>query len=298
MCTFYNNVSNAHDDLLGCGDRRFKADFLDDPHFEVYRQGLVTAHRTAIRRGDRMVGQVRDLLIELGQWEDTLLIFSSDHGDAIFEHSVHGHDYVPFDEVVKVPLILSYPRRVKKGQVIPGLAWHLDLFPTILSLAQIPTSLDLHGKDLSEVIAGEAKIPEDRAIHPLLLRPTNRIYLPMRRMTLKGDFKFIPGHRFYGDPEGLLFNLESSPDEVDNLRKSEPETFAELRELSEIFEDSLTPGKPIHQQTHERISWLETTPWNGGRSVPGTCSGDGKAATNPASAGAMGRILAYFSFCT
>jgi arylsulfatase A-like enzyme len=201
-----------------------------------------------------MVGQVRDVLIELGQLEDTLLIVTSDHGDAIFEHSVHGHDYSPYNEVVKVPLFLSYPRKIAGGQVVRGLTWHLDLLPTIFSLAQVPFDPNLRGRDLTPVILQQETIPEDRVIHPLLLRPVKHKHLPMRRMTLKGDFKFVPGHRHYGDPEGLLFDLKSSPDEKDNLRESRPDVFAELRELALDYDGSLTPGEPIHQETKERIS--------------------------------------------
>jgi arylsulfatase A-like enzyme len=254
MCTFYNNVADTHRDVIGCGDRQFKSDFLESEHFDAYREGLVDAHREAIRRGDRMVGQIRDVLIELGQLDDTLLVVTSDHGDAIFEHGVHEHDYLPFDEVVKVPLVLSYPRRVEGGQVIRGLGWHLDLFPTILSLAGIRVDGDLHGMDLSGGLLGDESISDDRAIHPILLRPANRSPMPRRRMTLRGDYKFIEGHRIYGDPEGLLYDVQNSPGEDENLRESMPEVFAELRELALDFEGGLTPGEPIHRETKRPIS--------------------------------------------
>jgi arylsulfatase len=254
MCTFYNLNSPAQGDWLGCGDQGFKPEFLESRHFEIYREGLLEAHREGIRIGDRFVGQLRDTLIELDQLEDTLLIVTSDHGEGMFEHSVHGHGYIPFDEVVKVPLFLSYPRRVSGGQVIEGLSWHLDLFPTILALAGTPFDRNLLGQDLTNVIVDGEAIDADRAIHPALLRPTNRTPLPMRRMTLKGDFKFITGHDLYGDPEGLLFDVKNSPDEEQNLRANRAEVFTELRELALDFDATLTPGEPVHQETREPIS--------------------------------------------
>lgn len=254
MCTFYNNVSESHRDALGCGDRQFKSDFLKSENFEVYREGLIEAHRGAIRRGDRMIGQIRDLLSELGQLEDTLLIVTSDHGDAMFEHSVHEHDYLPYDEVIKVPFVLSYPRRVKGGQVVRGLSWHLDLLPTILSLAHLPYDPDLQGMDLSGTILGGEPIAKDRVIFPILLRPANRSPMPRRRMAIKGDHKFVEGHRLFGDPEGLLFDIKNSPDEDVNLREGKPELFTEFRELALDYDGSLTPGRPLHRETKERIS--------------------------------------------
>lgn len=254
MCTFYNNMREPDFDLIGCGDRRFKGDFLEDPNFESYREGLVVAYRGAIRRGDRMVGQIRDLLIELNQLPDTLLIVTSDHGDGMFEHSLHGHDYLPFDEVVKVPLVLSFPNRFQGGRVVPGLAWHLDLLPTILSIAGIPFDPGLQGEDLSTAMMNDGAGLEDRAIYPLLLRPTNRTHLPMLRMALRGDFKFIEGHHLFGDAEGLLFNVVRSPSESENLRRTDERTFEVYKQLASDYDSSLTPGEPVHQETFEPIS--------------------------------------------
>ena len=254
MCTFYNYNTHHYGDWIGCGDKDIKKDFLESEHFELYRQGLLDAHREVIRQGDRMVGQVRDLLIELGQLEDTLLVVTSDHGEGFFEHALHGHDYVPFDEVVKVPLFLSYPRRIEGGQVVAGLSWHLDLMPTILSLAQVDFDPSLLGEDLSGVLLGTDTIGGDRAIHPVLLRPPGRSQLPMRRMTVQGDHKFIEGSRHYGDAVGLLFDLAASPDEEENLRVAQPQRFASLRRLAADYEGSLTPGEPIHSETRETIS--------------------------------------------
>lgn len=254
MCSFYNLNSPAEGDWLGCGDRTLKNDFLESVHFEAYRDGLIAAHREGIRLGDRMVGQIRDALIESGLYEDTLLIVTSDHGEGMFEHAIHGHDYVPFDEVVRVPMFLAYPRRIPGGRVVEGLTWHLDLYPTILSLAGVPYDEGLLGDDLTPVLTQGERIPEDRAIHPVLLRPPKRAHMPMRRMTFKGDFKFIEGSRHYGDAEGLLFDIARAPDESENLREAKPQVFAELRDLALDYDGSLTPGEPVHLETGERIS--------------------------------------------
>lgn len=265
FCTFYNTMSDSPADFLGCGDRVILDDFLEDPKFEAYKEGFLEGHRGQIAVADRMLlGHVRDLLIELGQWEDTLFVVTSDHGDAIFEHSVHGHDYTPYNEVVKIPLYLSYPRRVPAGRVVHGLTWHLDLLPTILSLAGVPVPSGLHGRDLTPVILGEAEIPADRAIHPVLLRPTNRYPMPMRRMVIRGDYKYIEGHPAYGDPKGMLFDLKTSPGETENLRETKKETFSELEAISREYDASLELGHPRHQETGEEISPLpgEVEPWD------------------------------------
>jgi arylsulfatase A-like enzyme len=254
LCTFYNTLSNHPTDFLGCGDRFILDEFTTSARFAGYRDAMISAHRSEIGRGDTMIGQIRNQLRKSGQLENTLLVVTSDHGDEIFEHGRHGHDYSPYDEVVKVPLFLSYPERLRGGQVIEGLTWHLDLAPTILSLAGLPVPENLRGQDLSKVLSGEKSIAADRAIHPVLLRPANRNFLPMRRMVLQGDFKYIEGHEIYGDPEGLLFDLSASPLESENLREAKPRQFDSLATLSQSYAASLRPGSPIHQTSKRAIS--------------------------------------------
>ena len=254
ICTYYNMLSESHDDFLRCGDRFLMPDFLGNRHFETYRQGLVDSHRASIRRGDRMVAQIRDVLIELDQLDDTLLIVTSDHGDAMYEHSVHEHDYLPFDEVIKIPLVLSFPNQIEGGQIFDELSWHLDLHSTILSLAGVPADAERRGIDLAPVLRGEEAAPTNRAIFPLLLRPANRSPMPAKRIVLRGDYKYIEGHELYGDAEGLLFDMKNAPGETQNLRQSLPERFEELRQLAIDYDGGLTPGDPVHFETRERIS--------------------------------------------
>jgi len=108
------------------------------------------AHITAL---DEDVGRIVDVLSETGQSEDTLLIFTSDHGDMLGSQGVWRKQW-PWDESVLVPLIMRYPalQGDPRGEPTPiGVA---DLMPTILSLAGVAIPEPVEGSDLSGLLLG------------------------------------------------------------------------------------------------------------------------------------------------
>ena len=70
-------------------------------------------YRQRIHRIDNALGRVRTRLEELGLWEDTLFVVTSDHGEAFFEHGQVWHGYVRYQEVLRVPFIVSFPRLLR-----------------------------------------------------------------------------------------------------------------------------------------------------------------------------------------
>ena len=205
---------------------------------------------------DELLARVRDALKQRGQWEDTLLLVFSDHGEAFYEHGRYDHGYIPFDEVVKVPLVISWPRllRHRSRRVVDGLTWHLDLLPTVLSLAGVPAPEGLAGLDLAPILNGDARLPADRSIFPAVLQVANRRPLPLRRLTLSGQQKWIEGDRRFGDAEGLLFDLATDPREQHNLRASQRATAADLAARAQRYDSGLTRHPPRHQDTGQPLS--------------------------------------------
>lgn len=250
-CTLYNQLASSFEAFLGCGDKWLHPNFAKSGHFEADRAALLDAYGASIGRIDRAIDQIRKTLVELGQWEDTLLVVTSDHGEGFFEHGLYMHDYNPYDEVMRVPLVISYPEKLRFAprHRVDGLAWHLDIQPTILGLAGLPAPGHAGGLDLSRVAQGQDEIPSDRAVFPSVLRPANRRARPWRRVVVQGPHKYVEGHQAYGDPKGLLFDLARSPDERKNLWSESPARVAALREDLRSYEQALDPIAPVHQTT-------------------------------------------------
>jgi len=109
------------------------------------------SHITAL---DRNVGRIRSALEELGIADDTILVFTSDHGDMLGSQGAHRKQR-PWDESILVPFVLSYPRRVEAGQRSRTPLNSVDLMPTLLSLCGVDVPAVCEGLDLSHVALGQ-----------------------------------------------------------------------------------------------------------------------------------------------
>lgn len=116
---------------------------------------------------DDQLARLVAALDELGIAEDTILVFTSDHGDMHGSHGVYKKQW-PWDESIKVPFVMRYPRRVPAGSVFDFPLSAIDVMPTVLGLARLPVPGTVEGVDLSPFITGE-RIEAPEAV--LLMNP-------------------------------------------------------------------------------------------------------------------------------
>lgn len=250
-CTLYNQLAQQRNSMLDCGDNRPDSRFTDQPHFEADREAIERSYDERVRHVDHLVKLVRDQLRATGQWEDTLLVVTSDHGDAFYEHGLYRHSFVPFDEALRVPLVISWPRALAdlEQRELDGVVSHLDLLPTLLGLVGVPAPEPRQGRNLAPVIAGEDRIEDDRTVFPGVLRAAQLEQVPLRRVLVGGDRKWIQGHSLFGDAEGYLFDLARDPGERDNLRTERPDEWAALQREARAYDEGLAPARPVDQKT-------------------------------------------------
>jgi arylsulfatase A-like enzyme/4-amino-4-deoxy-L-arabinose transferase-like glycosyltransferase len=250
-CTLFNHLAESHAELLPCGAYLFAEDAASSPHWESDLEALRRSYAERVRLVDSAVGRIRRFLEEREQWADTLLVVTSDHGEAFFEHGLARHDFVPFDEVIRVPLVVSWPAALanRGGTRLVSLAWHLDLFPTLLRLAGVEPPSSGGGVDLSPAILGVEALEPARSVFPFVLHTAHRKQEPGRRVALRRGLKRIDGHGYFGDQAGLLFDLGSDPGEARNLRSERPTEWEELQGLTAEWEQGLRPISPVHQNT-------------------------------------------------
>ncbi|MCA8911255.1 MAG: sulfatase-like hydrolase/transferase [Planctomycetes bacterium] len=117
----------------------------------------------AIRDNDRQVVRLLDELETQGLLENTILIFTSDHGELGGAHQMHGKGSCAYAEQNHVPLIVVHPE-ARGGQRCQALTSHLDMAPTILSMAGVKPSGNLKGHDFSPLLEapGDAGLNELR----------------------------------------------------------------------------------------------------------------------------------------
>jgi len=122
---------------------------------------------------DRHILKVYDKLQSCSFYENTIVLFFSDHGDALGAHGgMHQKWYTAYEEVLRVPMLVSNPVLFPKPKSSDALTSHIDLLPTLLGLADIDEDKaaaglkrnhsevrGLVGRDLSPIIKGDAKEP-------------------------------------------------------------------------------------------------------------------------------------------
>ena len=162
---------------------------------------------------DEKLGQMLDQLDETGLREDTIVIFTSDHGEMMGERGMWFKQCF-WEWSARVPLVISYGRAANNMRIDANSSL-IDLLPTFIDFGGKDTALlrpaiaELAGHSLMPLLTGNASIAADYVIADYLaIGPC----VPCR-MVKKGEYKYIFTH---GHPD-LLFNLEADPDERVNL---------------------------------------------------------------------------------
>ncbi len=165
---------------------------------------------------DVQLGRLLEALEESGQREQTLIIVTSDHGRYVGAHGFDAHNFGAFEEIYRVPLILSGPG-IPRGVEHSALVSLMDLCPTILDQTGSRPIDGLDGRSFSPLLDqscpgdSAARHPEEFAslfaeYHGTRFRLTQRIYW-------EGDWKFV----FNGFDFDELYDLKTDPGETVNL---------------------------------------------------------------------------------
>lgn len=127
------------------------------------------AHSEAL---DKSIGDLLTTLKEMGLDENTLLVFTSDHGEMLGSHGVRPKaKQVPLGESARVPFLLRYPAiHGDSGMLVNTPITTPDIFPTLFGLARLPIPETVEGEDLSPVVREGVEI-EDRAVLYMQLAP-------------------------------------------------------------------------------------------------------------------------------
>jgi arylsulfatase A-like enzyme len=195
---------------------------------------------------DACLGRLLKTLDDSGLREDTVFVFTSDHGDMLGSHG-EIRKQRPWDEAVRVPLLVRYPAAQPKGKAL-GLPVNTpDLMPTLLGLSGIPPPASVQGDDFSALIRGAAE-PED---NPVLIA----CHTPFGEWTREKGGREYRGvrtrrHTYVRDLNGpwLLYDNENDPCQLANLvAKAEHAALqarleGELQKLLNKTKDDFLPG--------------------------------------------------------
>jgi arylsulfatase A-like enzyme len=184
---------------------------------------------------DAQVGRILDALERLALSENTLVIYTTDHGDMCGGHGMIDKHFIMYDDVTRVPLIMRWPGHIAPGSRCDAFVAHaVDLATTFCEAAGVPVPNTFRGRSLLPLMAGN----QDNGRQDIFSTyHGNQFGLFSQRMVRDRRWKYV----WNATAEDELYDLQSDPGELHNLA-TDPQCKAELARLR-----------------HRLVAWMEET---------------------------------------
>ena len=237
---------------------------MPDPDPDKFLEPMRKAYNLEIEYLDRYLGELLAGLRELGVYDNTVILFTADHGEEFYDHEGWWHGQTLYDELIHIPLTVKLPGNTGAGTSLDTFARHIDLAPTLLHLAGLKKSeampgtplLDLEGSFVGSE-PGYVYAEEDFEGNVL---EAVRTY----------DTKLIRAND--ENPRGLepveFYDLVADPGEQDNLagqREVEEAALAKtIDEMAEYIENNAAEPQIMSGSIDEIASELEALGYMGG----------------------------------
>lgn len=180
-------------------------DFTDITEDDMRR--TLAAYYGLITCMDNMIGEVFHTLKELGMYDDTTIIYTSDHGESCGEHGLF-YKQCAYDGSVAVPLIAKGPD-IAKNHVVDTPVSLVDLYPTLLDLYELEVESDRPGKSWMPFFHGKTSYDMDY----VFAEYHGNFFRDSWYMIVKEDYKYV----YYVSQRPSLFNLKDDPQEMFDL---------------------------------------------------------------------------------
>ncbi|MBR4896499.1 MAG: sulfatase-like hydrolase/transferase, partial [Clostridia bacterium] len=184
---------------------------------------IIAQYDAAVAYMDLCISHILQRLKELGCEDDTIVVFTSDHGETLYDHDCYFDHHSIYDNVLVVPFAFKYSKFGYEGHV-DTITQEKDILPTILSLAGIDCGIKFDGRDMTKAVTGEGvrEEPEFYITEATWMRKHGWRTPEWKLMiALEPDFHF--------KPEIELYNLIEDPGELHNIADENPDVVAFLR---------------------------------------------------------------------
>lgn len=180
---------------------------------------MISLYDGNLRMADDAVGKLVDGLRERGRWQNTVILVTSDHGEAFFEHGRHGHNDTLFDEMLHVPFILRLPGGERRPDV--------DTDRLVILSDVVPTILGLLNETPDETVGGIDLLHSPPSSHDRVIFHRHTDGRQFAVHTRKWKAILAPTEQ----RPPMLFDLEADPGEQENLVDDRPLVFHGLSSL-------------------------------------------------------------------
>ena len=213
--------------------------YLEHKGFKPFGKKSSDRYDGEIRFTDHHIGRVLDYLETHDLLSNTIIVMTSDHGEAFGEHGMRYHGWDLLEHQIRVPLMIYVPG-LDSAEVTNRVSL-MDISPTLFDLTLTPPTEGTQGVSLVPYMLSEGPLKARLIYSEMPKGPYNEIY----RAVIYGDLKLI--HRLRGN-KFRLFDLKEDPGELKNLMKERPEDAKRMRSLYESFMATAIELQPAVQK--------------------------------------------------
>lgn len=178
---------------------------------------MISSYYGLVKEIDDWVGEILDKLDELGLAENTLVIFTSDHGEMLGAHGLREKN-VFYEESAHIPLMIRFPGEIKSRSKVRGYVSHVDLFATIMDYMEIG-EYQSDGISLRGLIEGRDNDNGDYVVTEWNYRGD----IAPNYMVVKGGWKLMIPYSKSSNVINAMYDLANDPHEMNNLLGNNPE---------------------------------------------------------------------------
>ena len=211
----YEHVPERYKAMYPPEEIQLRPNAVDTPETRKDLSGYY-AHITAL---DENLGRLMTALDEIGIADDTILVYTSDHGDMLGSHG-HVRKERPWDESSRIPFMIRWPRRIPAGVTRDTLLSLVDFMPSMLSLCDLPIPEGVEGIDLSEAMLGGTIDEPQSVLLEVPLHGSEGFNFGIR------EWRGVRTHRYtyarhYDGTGWLLYDNDNDPYQMNNLIDNE-----------------------------------------------------------------------------
>jgi hypothetical protein len=193
---------------------------------------------------DKYIGKILDKLEETGEIKNTIIIFTSDHGDLLGDHGMYWKSLVAFEESMRIPFIVSYPNEIPKGKRSMAFQSLIDIAPTLLSFVGANIPYQIEGINQKTAWLNPSKKVRDDVV--VEERPFHTGF--NIRVLIDDNYKLC----FYADRDyGELYDIKKDPHQISNLWTNDRFFNVKQKMINRILSQSI--NKIVSRPTHTKI---------------------------------------------
>ncbi len=220
-------------------------EYLYDEDTALFGGSYSDVYDNSIRWTDRALGHLFRTLDAEGFSRNTVVVVISDHGEAFRERGYEGHARLVYKESTEVPFLIRLPFELEPGIVVPGRTRNVDVWPTLYDMLgfETPPGLDGRSRPPDILAAGRGKPApegEPRAVAHLDQRWGQGEPDPLPAVAVaEGPLRYVRSASLVGGPPiEELFDTRVDARELQDVSKTDPETFARLRAEADRYLDT------------------------------------------------------------